>query len=120
MAEKILEGVIAEEKNQFTLCATLLKDAVDKEDAMLYNEPKDWLLPARQYLGHALLKAEQYKEAEKVYKEDLAINPNNAWSLTGLSKALVKQGKKKESMLVQQQVKKAMARTDVKITNSVF
>lgn len=120
VAEKILQGIIAEEKNQLPLSIELLKEAVDREDIMLYNEPKDWLLPARQYLGHALLKAKQYAEAEKVYKQDLIVNPNNAWSLTDLEKALMKQNKQKEAMSVQHQVKKALVRSDVKITGSVF
>jgi len=58
----------------------LSTEAADKEDGMLYNEPKDWLLPARHFLGHALLKAKKYTEANKVYPEDLKINPGNAWA----------------------------------------
>ena len=120
VAEKILQGVIAEEKNQHTISVGLLKEAVDKEDGMLYNEPKDWLLPARQYLGNALMKAEQFAEAEKVFKEDLKTNPNNGWSLTGLEKALMKQGKQKEATAVRQQAKKALTRSDIQIKSSVF
>lgn len=86
LAEKILQGVIAEEKGDLTQAITILKNAVEMEDLMLYNEPRDWVLPARHYLGNTLLKAKQYEEAEKVYKEDLRINPNNAWALTGLQK----------------------------------
>jgi tetratricopeptide (TPR) repeat protein len=120
VAEKVLQGVIAEEKDLLPAAITHFKDAVDKEDGMLYNEPKDWLLPVRQYLGHALLNAKQYLEAEKVYKEDLMANPNNGWSLTGLEKALMHQNKKKEAVTVQQQIRKAFARTDTQITSSVF
>ncbi len=120
VAEKILQGVIAEEKTQLTKAVAFLKEAVDKEDDMLYNEPKDCLLPARHYLGRTLLKAKRYAEAEKVYREDLRINPNNAWSLTSLTEAMVKQNKKKEAMTVQQQARKALAKSDMKITISAF
>ncbi|MEJ7681080.1 MAG: tetratricopeptide repeat protein [Segetibacter sp.] len=96
-----------------------MKEAADKEDGMLYNEPKDWLLPARHFLGHALLKAKKYTEAVKVYKEDLKINPNNGWALTGLAEALIKQGKKKMAMEVQRQAKAALERSDVQISSSV-
>ncbi|HTN05540.1 hypothetical protein [Agriterribacter sp.] len=58
---------------------------------MLYNEPRDWPHPAGQYLGRVLLKAKQYVAAEKVYREDLTVNPNNGWSLTGLADALQQQ-----------------------------
>ncbi len=120
VAEKILQGVIAEEKNQLTLSVQLLKEAVNNEDGMLYGEPRDWPHPAREYLGRVLLKAEQYAEAEKVYREDLRINPNNAWSLTGLTDALTHEGKKKEAMEAQQQATKALERSDVQIVSSVF
>ncbi len=120
IAEKILQGIIAEEKNQFSQSVILLKQAVRNEDGMLYNEPRDWPHPARQYLGNSLLKAGRFLEAEKIFKEDLKINPNNAWSLTGLAKALAKQHKRKEEWKVRQLAKKALARSDVQITNSVF
>lgn len=120
IAEKILQGVIAEEENQFAQSIRLLKEAVNKEDGMLYNEPRDWPHPARQYLGNVLLKTKQYAEAEKTYKADLKINPNNAWSLTGLKKALSKQGKNTEASKVQLQANKALEQNDMQITSSVF
>ena len=120
VAEKILQGVIAEEENKTDEAITSLTEAVDKEDAMLYNEPRDWLIPARHYLGKLLIKANQHNEAEKRYREDLLINPNNGWALTGLEIALRKQNKMKEALSVKQQVKKALTRTDSKIAHSVF
>lgn len=120
VAEKILQGVIAEERNMIDEAIARLQEAVDKEDAMLYNEPRDWQLPARHYLGQTLLKAKRYKEAERVYRQDLMINPNNGWALTGLETSLEKQNKNKEALTVKQQVKKALARTDAQITGSVF
>ncbi len=120
VAEKILEGVIAEEKNELNTAIALLKDAAYKEDGMLYGEPRDWLLPARHYLANVLLKTGQYKEAEKICREDLVINPNNPWALTGLLKSLEKQGKKNEAAVIYQQAKKAVVRADIKITNTVF
>lgn len=120
VAEKILQGVIAEEKGKLTIAVDLLKEAMEKENGMLYNEPRDWLLPARHYLGNALLKAKQYAEAEKVFRKDLEINPNNAWALTGLQKALTKLGKKNEVISVQQKLKKANSESDIKINDAVF
>ncbi len=120
VAELILKGVIAEEQGKVGQAITLLKEAVDKEDGMLYNEPKDWLLPARHYLGRALIKAKQLSEAENVFKADLKVNPNNCWALTGLHKALVKQNKSKEALAIYQKLKTALVRSDLKITSSVF
>ena len=120
VAEKILAGAIAEAKNELPKAKVFYKEATDTEEGMLYNEPRDWQLPARHYLGNVLLKMKQYAAAEKVYKEDLMVNPNNAWSLAGLLQALQKQGKKTEAATVQLQLKKATARADAKIESSVF
>ena len=85
---------------------------------MIYNEPKDWLLPVRHYLGRALLKANKFAEAEAVYRKDLTINPHNGWALTGLQQALEKQGKKAEAEQVKQSLTKAFSTKDVEITVS--
>ncbi|MFT4155814.1 tetratricopeptide repeat protein [Parafilimonas sp.] len=120
VAENILQGVIAEEQNNLQRSITYLQQAVELEDAMIYNEPKDWVHPARQYLGTVLIKAGRYAEAEKVFKEDEAINPNNGWSYTGLVIALKKQQKNKAAENVQQLLKKTFNRSDTKVTAAVF
>jgi tetratricopeptide (TPR) repeat protein len=71
-------------------------DAVKAEDALNYQEPSDWMLPTRQYLGAAQLAAGQPKDAEQSYREDLKIYPKNGWSLKGLELALTAQGKSDE------------------------
>ena len=115
-----MEGIIAEEKNDLTKGIAYLKQAVVIEDSMVYNEPKDWVHPARQYLGNILLKAKRYKEAVHVFEEDLKINPNNGWSLTGLATALSKGGQKQKGLEIYRQTDKAFIRKDVPIRNAVF
>ncbi|MBS1934624.1 MAG: hypothetical protein JST96_11535 [Bacteroidetes bacterium] len=120
VAEKILQGVIADEENKLTASIAFLHEAVQLEDVMIYDEPKDWVHPARQYLGTVLIKAARYAEAENAFKEDLKINPINGWSYTGLAIALSKQKKNKEAAAAKTLARKAFARSDVKITNAVF
>ncbi|MEO5682728.1 MAG: tetratricopeptide repeat protein [Chitinophagaceae bacterium] len=120
VAEKILLGVIAEEQNQFREATLQLKAAVSLEDSMIYNEPRDWVHPARQYLGSVLLKDKKFEEAAEAFKADLKINPNNGWSLTGLATALAKQGKKKESQAIAKRAAKAFERTDMPHPQPVF
>ncbi len=120
VAEAILQGVMAEEKNQLNESVNFFRKAVVLEDSMIYNEPKDWVHPARQYLGRALCKTKKFAEAESVYKVDLKINPNNGWSLTGLSIALQGQGKKDEAAKVKALAEKAFAKADEPIASSVF
>lgn len=120
VAEKVLQGVIAEEQGRLNEAISILKEAVQREDAMKYNEPRDWLHPTRQYLGCVLLKAKRFSEAEKAYKEDLVINPHNGWSLTGLSIALAKENKSREAAVTKMAAQKAFSRSDVQIKESVF
>lgn len=120
LAQKILQGIIAEEKEDYTAAIRYLQEAVNAEDNMLYNEPRDWVLPARQYLGNVLLKAKQPEAAEKIFREDLKINPANQWSLTGLLQALQKQNRTKEANAIKQQLQRSSATADIKITEAVF
>jgi hypothetical protein len=87
VAYAILIGKIAEKQNNFELARQRFEDAVEAEDLLVYNEPRDWPIPARQYLGALFLKMKQYETAVMVFQRDLEINPNNGWSLTGLKLA---------------------------------
>ena len=120
IAEQILLGVMAEEQSNFSQSIAYLQQAVELEDAMIYNEPKDWVLPARQYLGTVLIKAGRYADAAKVFADDEKINPRNGWSYTGLAIALEKQGKQKDANVIKALADKAFQQSDVKITASVF
>ncbi len=120
VAEKMLQGIIAEESDELLLAIDILMDARDREDEMIYSEPKDWVHPVRQYLGSVLLKANKYAEAEKAYREDLKVNPHNGWSLNGLAVTLLTQGKTAASLAVQADAKKAFERSDIRIAGSVF
>lgn len=90
VAAHLLRGVIAEERGDLVSAEAVLRKAAELEENMVYNEPKDWLLPPLQYLGQVQLKAGKYAEAERSFRKDLSFNPNNTWSLTGLKKAMKK------------------------------
>jgi tetratricopeptide (TPR) repeat protein len=74
-----------------------LREAIAIEDGLLYSEPPDWPLPPRHALGMILLEANRYPAAAQAFREDLARHRNNGWSLHGLERALVAQGKKDEA-----------------------
>jgi tetratricopeptide (TPR) repeat protein len=120
VAISILKGIIAEEQGNYNEAIFALKQAVAQEDAMEYNEPKDWFLPARQYLGESLMKAKLFSKAEKIFKEDLKLNPKNVWSLSGLFHALSQQHKTAERKIVDTQLKKASTGKDIQIDHAVF
>ncbi len=120
VAEKILAGVIAEQQNDFVNAIKLLNEAVVNEDAMIYDEPKDWLLPAREYLGTALLKAGNAAKAATIFKEDLKENPDTHWALYGLYKALRQQKKNAGAAAIKKQFDKAFTDADILPDSVVF
>jgi tetratricopeptide (TPR) repeat protein len=94
------------------------KHAVDKNDAMNYDEPEPLPFSARHWLGAALLEAKAYADAEHVYREELKKHPHNGWSLYGLQQALDKQGK--PSQQVSDDFSASWARSDTLIPGSIF
>ena len=95
-----------------------LKKAVAAEDGLHYSEPPTWLMPTRHALGAALLKTYQYKEAQRVFEENLVKNPNDGWAMMGLSKAF--KGLKKEALSRKAltKFKKLWKYADIDITTS--
>ena len=120
VAAKILAGVIALKENNFPKAIELLKEAVVNEDALTYNEPKDWLIPAREYLGDALLKSGNAAKAAAIFKEDLKENPHNHWALYGLYQAFKQQKKTAESLKIKKEFNKAFADADIQMGHVVF
>jgi tetratricopeptide (TPR) repeat protein len=86
--------------------------AAAAEDKVGYAEPPDWLLPAREGLGAALLRAGKASEAEKVFRADLAKHRNNPRSLFGLATSLEAQQKTAEAATVRKQFDLAWREAD--------
>jgi tetratricopeptide (TPR) repeat protein len=120
VGESILAGTIAENKSDISRAIILFTQAVKDEDRLIYNEPRDWLLPARQYLGAALIKSGNYKQAVEVFNKDLQINPNNGWSLTGLETCYRRLKNKVGLSAVQKQLKSAWSIKNMSIDAAVF
>jgi tetratricopeptide (TPR) repeat protein len=90
--------------------------ALDRETELKYTEPPDWFYPVRHALGEAQLAAGDGAGAERTYRDDLAIYPENGWSLFGLGAALRAQGKNDEASAVDARFKTAWAHADVRLT----
>ncbi len=87
VAASMLRGELALAHGSHDAGIAALRVAARSEDALDYNEPADWPLPVRPYLGAALLEAGKPVEAAAVYQEDLRTYPRNGWSLFGLAQA---------------------------------
>ncbi|WP_138476012.1 tetratricopeptide repeat protein [Dyadobacter bucti] len=94
IAENILDAAILFSGKKYDDAIHKLEAAIAIEDKLIYTEPNDWPVPARQFLGAYLMKLNKPVLAEKVYREDLERNPGNGWSLLGLHQSLAAQNKK--------------------------
>ncbi|EGR32253.1 hypothetical protein IMG5_091020 [Ichthyophthirius multifiliis] len=109
-----------------------LRNAVQKDDNLPYDEPWGWMIPTRHALGALLLecgidnKNKSYiQEAELVYRQDLGegvirsvAHPNNIWSLVGLYKCLIQQGKKEQASKFKNILDEKILNTDISIISS--
>lgn len=96
IAENILDGAILLSRNKYDDGIACLKKAIETEDDMIYSEPAEWPIPARQFLGAYLLKSDYAPQAEQVYREDLERNPGNGWSMLGMYQSLKVQNRKEK------------------------
>lgn len=118
IASHDLAGEIAATQGKPDLAVRELTRAVELQDGLRYMEPPPWYFPERQALGAVLLKAGRAKQAEAVYRADLARNPENIWSLHGLEASLRAQHETREADAVQARLAKAAVRADVRLTSS--
>ena len=81
-------------------------------------QPARLLQPVRHALGFVLLRANKSKEAEDVYRDNLAEHPSTGFALLGLSQSLAAQGKAAEASSVQRERKLAWRHSDANIASS--
>ena len=119
VAIPMVEGEILIAEGKIDSGIEQLRTAIQKEDALKYDEPPGWLIPVRHSLGAVLMKQQRFAEAEQVYRDDLARLPENGWSLLGLAESLRKQKKNADEVAqTQAKFKKVWARADLTITTS--
>jgi tetratricopeptide (TPR) repeat protein len=116
----LLAGEILYREGKVDEAVTELREASTIEDTLRYSEPPDWIHPTRHALGATLLQAGRAAEAEGVYREDLARQPNNGWSLLGLAQSLKLQDKNDEARQVEDQFQEVWRGADVMITSSCY
>jgi tetratricopeptide (TPR) repeat protein len=112
VAEDLLAGELSLARGDSSAAITSLKSAVEAEDQLNYNEPPDWDLPAREWLGRAFMTAGRYWEAEMVYRAELVKHPKNGRALFGLREALAKQGKDQEYAAANRDFQKSWTKAD--------
>lgn len=113
-----LEGEIAGHNGDYVTAADRFSKAIAIEDNLAYTEPPDWFFSVRLSLGHWLVKAGRFAEAENVFLEDLQTFKENGWALKGLFNSLKGQGKDAEALAVHKRFEKAWKWADLAIESS--
>jgi tetratricopeptide (TPR) repeat protein len=129
IAAAMLDGEIEYRKSNFGEAFSHLRQAIEYDDNLPYDEPWGWMQPTRHAYGALLLEQGRVEEAADVYKADLGYDetlpralqhPNNVWSLHGLSECLTRLGKKTEVKALKPKLDAALGVADVPIKSSCF
>jgi tetratricopeptide (TPR) repeat protein len=118
IAVKMLSAEILAKREQYNSSIALLREAVELEGKLTYQEPPDWFFSVRHSLGHVLVKAGRFAEAEQVYRDDLITYPDNGWALMGLYNSLIGQQKIDEAKKVKARFDEAWKHADIRINSS--
>ncbi|WP_412061762.1 hypothetical protein [Rubrivirga sp. IMCC45206] len=113
IADVYLAGEVAAARGDTDEAVRRLREAVRREDALIYDEPPPWALPSRWALGRVLLDAGRDADAEAVFRADLAVYPENGRGLAGLQRALRAQGRSAEAAALQSRIDTAWQHADV-------
>ena len=87
IARNVLKAEILAKEFKYSESISLLREAIEVEDGLNYNEPPDWFFSVRHHLGAIQIEAGLYNDAVSTYKEDLLRLPKNGWALHGLKLA---------------------------------
>lgn len=117
IARDHLESQLLTHAGKLDDAAEKLRGSIATQDALQYDEPPPWYLPMRQPLAAVHLKAGRAAEAEQVYRDELRDNPENGWSLSGLEKSLLAQGRKDDAAAVRKRLDTAWAKADAGLRN---
>lgn len=107
VGEALLDGEVAFRLGDGEAAFAALRTAVERNDALRYDEPWSWMMPPRHALGALLLEAGRVAEAEAVYRDDLQHHPENGWALHGLGECLRARGATAEAEAVALRFRKA-------------
>lgn len=119
IASRVLQAELWASEGDYETSIVLLKQAVEIEDALNYNEPPDWFFSIRHHLGNAYIQNEQFDLAIKTYNEDLKRLPNNGWSQHGLKLAYQQLGDTENVILTENLIKESWKTADIELKTSV-
>lgn len=118
IASNVLTAELAAKKGDTKTAINYLKQAIELEDQLNYDEPPDWFFSVRHILGNVYLLAGDYVNAESTYRQDLTYWRKNGFALNGLYESLKAQNKNQEAEETKQLFDAAWKYADIKLKNS--
>jgi hypothetical protein len=120
IALPMAEGELEYRRGRHERAFALLREAVQRDDGLRYDEPWGWMQPVRHALGALLLEQGRVGEAEAVYREDLRLHPGNGWALHGLAECQRRDGRAADAAETDTRFRAAWARSDIVIGGSCY
>lgn len=129
IASKMLDGEIEYRRQNFDAAFRHLRDAIDLDDNLPFDEPWGWMQPTRHAYGALLLEQGRVDEAKAVYRADLGDDetlpralrhPKNVWALCGLVECLERLGEREEAEVVKGRLEMVRTGADVSIESSCY
>lgn len=118
IASLVLNARIHQHNKEYTESIRLLTKAIEMEDALNYQEPPDWFFSIRHELGDVLTTGAKYRDAIKIYQEDLAWWPKNGWALSGLKKVYTLTKNNTALKTIEQELLLAWSHADTELEGS--
>lgn len=138
IACRMLDGELEYRKGNFALAFAHLRDAIELDDNLPYDEPWGWMQPTRHVYGALLLEQGHVEDAAEVYRADLGIDGEkslpralqhreNVWALSGYYECLLRLERKgtdadgeDERKAVREKLERASEGADVDVWTSCF
>ncbi|MBC8005544.1 MAG: hypothetical protein H7X84_08710 [Verrucomicrobia bacterium] len=118
IAQRVLKAEIMASEASYDQSIALLKEAVEMEDQLNYNEPPDWFFSVRHHLGAVQIEAGKYRDALTTFEEDLNRLPKNGWAHHGMKLAYAKLNELNKLKEMDQKLASSWATADVELSNS--
>jgi tetratricopeptide (TPR) repeat protein len=127
IASAMLDGELLYRRDAYDDAFAALRDSIDLDDHLPYDEPWGWMQPTRHAYGALLLEQGHVEEAAAVYRADLGLDdslpralrhPRNVWSLHGYHECLIRLGRSEEASAVKVDLDAAQALADVPVVAS--
>jgi tetratricopeptide (TPR) repeat protein len=120
IALPMAEGELEYRRGRHERAFALLREAVQRDDGLRYDEPWGWMQPVRHALGALLLEQGRVGEAEAVYREDLRLHPGNGCALHGRAECQRRDGRAADAAETDTRFRAAWARSDIVIGGSCY